>query len=57
MGIASSTHGLEPHITFWCETLNKREYYEDLCADWMILLKWIIKNSMIGCAIESSGSN
>jgi hypothetical protein len=33
----------EMHAQFWWGNPKGREHFEDLCADWRIILKWIFK--------------
>ena len=47
MGAACSTCGgrREMRARFWWESLNDRDYLEDLSIDGWIMLKWVLKRA------------
>jgi len=40
---------------FWCGNLKERDHLEEL--DVGVTSKWVLKNRMRGCGLDSSGSH
>jgi hypothetical protein len=49
---ACGTYGGEVGTGFWWENLRGRDYLEDLGADGMIILKWILRKSVRSCGLD-----
>jgi hypothetical protein len=53
MGGACSARGT---YTFWSENINGRKYLVDQVINGRIILRCFLKNSVLGCELDSTGS-
>jgi hypothetical protein len=44
------------HIMFLLEGLKGKDHLEDLDVDGKAILKWILRNKLPGCGLDSYGS-
>jgi hypothetical protein len=48
--------GMRRHTQFSYQNLTGKDHFADLGVDGSILLKWILKNGVRGCGMDSSDS-